>query len=487
MTDATPIYRGIKIKSRKRCSLYEIEGIDNGILKMGMNLQNVEIAYYSNDGGDTWQQIPGQPTSLPYDYLFRNWYDEVGTFYALSVNGGKVQTNMFIFENETESDTYNDGGDNDTNAVNYDDVSTDNPPSNKTGEADDATEFGVVGTRSFFSQQYILSVGALSEIANAFFDVTAGGFWEDIKKGLEMYGDSPVDDIQGLYFVPFDASSVFTDIISQNYIYFGGYKFDMQTSVNKIIYPNGYKDFGSFEIETTFGDNYRSYEPYTKLYVFLPYIGWQQLDMKRYLHKTVNVRYYFDTRTGTCTACLLANSVLVDYYQGQCFVSMPITATDFVSYANAQLQTLLGFNSKPNTGVVGEFGKGVSQGLIESGAVSASTMGVAGLAVGGAVNATKTLYGLTQNNINNFNHTIGGSSSMINMLLPQEVCFMFEIQDAMPTANEQSLIGLPSNASGSIASFNGYLEVDTVNLVCADATANEKVQIVRMLQNGVYI
>ena len=490
-TNAEPIYRGFRIKSRERCSLYEIEGINDGTLKMGFNFQGVEIAYYSTDFGNTWQNMVGQPTQLPWDYVYRNWRGEVGTFWALSVTGAEEPTNMFIYHTKEESDAYNEGEDNESDAINYNYVSPDNPPQNKTGEPDDETEFGQVGVRSIFSQQYILSTTALSEIANAFFDVTQGGIsgmFENIKKGCEMYGESVVDDIENLTFYPVNLNTVFANGISpQSYIYFGGYKFDMQNSVNRIVFPNGYYDFGSFTIETTFGDNIRSYEPYTKLYCYLAYIGWVQLDMKKYLHKTVNIRYYIDTRTGGCVAVLLANGVMVDYYNGQIGVSMPIKATDFNAYANAQIQTLLGMNKQSGGGELGKFGSGVGQGLVESGAVSSTALGVAGLGIGASVKGTKTLYSLTQNNIGNFTQTIGGSSSMLNMFLPQECMFMFEVQEAMPTEYERELVGLPSNASGSVASFNGYLECEQVNLVCSGATAKEQTEIIRYLYNGVYI
>ena len=76
---------------------------------------------------------------------------------------------------------------------------------------------------------------------------------------------------------------------------------------------------------------------------------------------------------------------------------------------------------------------------------------------------------------------------MLNMFLPQECMFMFEVQEAMPTEYERELVGLPSNASGIVASFNGYLECEQVNLVCSGATAKEQTEILRYLYNGVYI
>ena len=492
LTDAPALYRGIRIKSRERCTLYEIEGIDDGILKMGMNFQGVEIAYYSDDFGETWQQMAGQPTQIPFAYLYRNWLGEVGTFYALSMDrNAKYPTNMFVFKTKEESDEYNDGGDNEEDATNYGDISTGYTPENKTGEEDEETTFGTIGIRSIFSQQYIMSETALSEVANAFYDVSQGGtagIFEDIKKGCEMYGDTVVDDIESLVFYPVNLNTVFSSgIISQNYIYFGGYRFAMQNSVNRILFPNGFYDFGTFTIETTFGDNIRSYEPYTKLYCYLAYIGWVQLDMKKYLHKSVNIRYYIDTRANTCCAVLIANGVMCDFFNGQIGVSMPLRATDMNAYANAQIQALLGLGS----GVGGRMSDAQKVGsqLAQAGATAGETIAGAGAlgVLGVGMQGTKTLYGLTQNNINNFNHAIGGSSSIINMMLPQECLFMFEVQEAMPTEYERELVGLPSNASGTVGSFSGYLECEQVNLVCSGATAKEQAEIIRYLYNGVYI
>ena len=493
------LYKGFRVKSTGRISLYVIDGISDGHLKLGINLAAVDIAYYSYDG-ETWQNQQSSPTTLPFDYVWRKWDREVGTFYCSGVDGKLYETNCYIFGNKEDSDDYNDGTDETgEKAINYGDVNPD-APFNPTGLEDEETTFGEVYTRAFFSQQYICSASAIQEISNAMFDITQGGItgiFEDIKKGLEMYGEGSgvINAVQSCMFYPFDLNSVFTNTQNQAYIYFGGYKFDLQnTTVNKIIYPNGYIDFGSVKLERTF-NSYRDYSPYQRLYVYLPYLAWYELDINKYLGKTIGVKYFIDTRTGLCMAVLTANGVMCDYMTGQIGVAMPLTLTDYSMYASAQIRTLLGGGSN----VIGSGGgmgskitegyKNFTGGLVEGGAVGLGVgLGVAGVGVSGAFQGAKTLYGLTQNNINNFNKTIGsGSTSMLNQYLPQEVCFLFEIQDADITPNEQMLQGYPSNASGTIGSFTGYLEVDTVNLVCADATANEKAQIVSMLKSGVYI
>ena len=298
-------------------------------------------------------------------------------------------------------------------------------------------------------------------------------------------------------FFPIDLSQVYSNVAYLPYIYFGGYQFNLSdgVTVGKITYPDGYYDFGSFDLMYGFGskDNpsFRDFSPYTRLFCFLAYIGWVELDTSRYMGHTVNIRYYFDTRTGMCLACLFVQTtqgqVLYDYYQGQCGVSMPITLTDMTSYANAQIQTLLGGvnDTKGNMGTVFNAGVNMAEkGLMTTG--SAMALGSVGLGAVG-IGATKTLYGLTQNNINNFNKTKGSSSSMLNMCLPQECMFMFEVQNGKPTDYELELVGYPSNASDLLVNFSGYLEVDSVKLSCSGATDNEKAEIIRQLQSGVYI
>lgn len=493
-TGSPQLIKGFRVKSTGRVSLYAVEGIDDGALKLMINLADVDIAYYSYDL-ETWQNQQGSPTTLPFNFVWRGWDNEVGTFYCSGTRSNpSFETNCPIFLNQEDSDEYNETGEGGENAINWNEISNNAPIFNPTGLDDDATVFGEVYAQAMFTQQYICSTGALREIANAFFDTTQGGItgiFEDIKKGLEMYGEGSgvVDAVQGCTFYPFDLNQVFTQVTNQNYIYFGGYKFDLQNhTVNKIIYPNGYIDFGTFTIERTF-NSYRDYAPYQRLYVYLPYLAWYELDLNKYLGKSVNVRYYIDTRSGgLCMAVLSVNGVMTDYMCGQIGVAYPMTLTDYSRFASAQLQTLLGGGK----GVLSQGGNvaQTTQNMAELGA-SASEIAVGGLALGSvgvAFQGAKTLYGLTQNNINNFNKTIGsGATSMLNEYLPQEVCFMFEIQEADETPNERMLQGYPSNSSGTIGSFSGYLEVDTVNLVCADATANEKAQIVSMLKSGVYI
>lgn len=504
-------YRGLRIKIKGKVSLYKIPGINDGSLKYGINISTTPIiCYSSNDYGKTWTNVPGQPTVLPFDFMYRPYEEEdgQGTFWA-AVGDGDNQ-NLLIFDNEEDSDEYNSGESDGRKASNYNEINS-GGFNNPTGEEDDGTEFGEVKTRGFFSQQYIMNEAALIALANDLFDTSVGGIWEAIKKGLDMYGDNPIEAVMGLSFWPLDLTSVFSGIGSAAYIWFGGYGWDTSGhgSVSKITYPNGSKTLGSLAIRRTFG-NWRDYAPYTRLYVSLPYCGVYELDLTRYYDKTVEVRYFFDTRTNGCIAALIADGHLMDYFNGQMGVTMPITLTDYAGYANSQIATLLGAGALAAvaaTGVgaavagagsaaLGLAGTAVGTSGLAGAAAAAGAAGAAsgavgiglgGAAVAGTALGAKTAYGLSQNNINKHNVTKGGSSSMINEYLPQYVEFIFEIQEDCAPDNYGQQYGYPSMKSGSVGSFQGFLKCQSVKLDCGVATENEKNQIKTMLLNGIYI
>ena len=502
------IYRGFKIKSKFRTSLYKIEGITDGALKLGIKYHDAIACYYSTDYGNTWQMMQGSPTSLPFNFTYRPYEasDGTGTFWAAVGDGNN--RNLFIFDNEEDADEYNSGASDGRKASNYNEIMNgdfDNP----TGEEDEETEFGEVYTRGFFSQQYIVSAGALSALAQDLFDTSIGGIWEAIKQGLDMYGDNPIEAVMGLSFWPLDLSSIFP-VTSATKIWFGGYGWDVTGgSASRINYPNGSKTLGTIAIRRTFR-NWRDYAPYTRLYVSLPYCGVYELDLTRYYDKDVEVRYFFDTRTNGCMACLIANGHLMDYFNGQMGVTMPITLTDYAGYANSQIATLLGAGALAAVaatgigaaaagagsaalglagtavGTSGLAGAAAAAGAAGAGA-GAVGIGLGGATVAGTALGAKTAYGLSQNNINKHNVTKGGSSSMINEYLPQYVEFIFEIQEDCAPDNYGSQYGYPSMKSGSVGSFQGFLKCQSVKLDCGVATENEKNQIKTMLLNGIYI
>ena len=484
-------------------ALYPIYGegtkIVDGKLKMGISSNAVFTNIEYTTDGRTWTSSE----VFPFDFFYRKRTDELGEFdYALTTS------NMYIptFNDENTADGYINGNVGIEQAVNWNEISYNYDIDNYTGDELGSSEFGSAKVQAVFSQQYILDITCLRAIADDLFDTSNGGIWESFKKGLEMYGANPMDAVMGLSFWPLSLSTVAKagSTVSAEYIWFGGYGWHITDHVGasglQIIYPDFEIVIGTIEILPSFGGTWRDFEPYSKMYVTLPYCGTYQLDIERYLNKTVQVKYYIDTRTNGCVAVLSVLSetggwFCTDYFNGQMGINLPISLTNFTEYMNSQMQVLLqGGGQASNT-----FGSAASSVMGAGGgaALAGAAIGAgAGAGVGGALLGAKTVYGLTQNNINNFNKTKGGSSSMINCFLPQTVDFLFEIQeDIYYDSNTKTSriseyyehVGAPSMKPGLIMNFTGFLKCFSVKLECSIATERERDRLKQMLLSGIYI
>lgn len=446
--------------------------------------------------------------------------------------GQVCDTNIPVFRNQAEAEEFINGDIGVEEALNYDKIASfyDKELTNKTGQPEVATEFGQVYTRAFFSQMYLCTANAVQEVSNALFDYdvpTRSGMWEDIKKGLEMYGTNPMEVIQSLRFYPFDLTSVFTDIGPQNYLWIGAYHLQMTNVVQKIVHLNGYKDLGHIMLKRTFND-WRDFEPYTEVSVYLPYIGRYKIDASKYYNKDVNIRYYIDIRTGACCACLIANGILLDWFDGIIGCDMPITLTDYSSYAQTQLNIIMrnagmgtigtaktgnvAYNMTKNSisSAADSSGKAFADTYVAQGggdaamaaasgaskaAGAAGAAGVAGTAALGAIGvgamvagvAMKTAFELRNNGVSGYTSARPSASAMINQYLPQYPTFMFEIQEIDESEYLNELRGRPTNKSGTLGSFSGYLECEDIMLICPIATDNERQEIIDLVHSGIYI
>ena len=484
-----------KVTPGAKISFYKRPGVVDGKLQLGVITSGSLIGMSYSEDGVNWTDT----NVFPYTYFYRQRETEIGTFDF----GVSFYSSIPVFKDKTTAQKYinNDPSVSIEDAENWPDISGEYPSVNPTGSALPASVFGDVKLKGFFSQQYICDSTCLSAIANDLFNTAQGGIWESMKKGLDMYGASAIDAVMGLSFWPFNVSDFIGagNYAAAEYIWFGGYGWETagHGTCNQIIYASGYKDIGTLRVVPKY-HSWRDYEPYTKLYVSIPYCGTYQLDIGRYLGKDIRFRYFIDTRTNGCICALIADGYLMDYFNGQMGVTMPITLTDYAAYMNSQMQVLLqGGGQAMGTfgnaaGTVGQVAPLGTAGLLAGGAVAAGGAALSGAAIG-----AKTIYGLSQNNINNFNKTKGGSSSMINCYLPQTIDLIFEYQEDIYTdsTTRRSTIasdyypyfGAPSMKTGQINMFTGFLKCQSVKLECGIATERERERLKQMLLSGIYI
>ena len=422
---------------------------------------DIEEVRYSTDGGQTWTTSD----TLPWEYLYYKRTDEIGTLKYDQNHGG----NMLLFASEALSD---DGAD--WLADDYGEKSQYYPASNDSGTAESSSLMATTNLNSFFQRMYLVDSADMAIISSALYDTSPGGIWEDIKQGIDMFGENPIDCVAGLLYMPFDCTTVFTGASAATSIFFGGYQL---TGVNvyELMNYNGYLDIGTVEIKESFPHgSYRNYEPFTSLKIWLPFIGLKELHLNKYVGKQLSVRYYFDCFNGGCLAVLFADGLMTDIFDGMAGVQIPISLTDFASYAASQIQNFTELGSSAVSAFV----------PLAGGATPSSLIGAAA----GTMNFEKSLFNVSQTTTSSFNTTKGASSAMINQYLPNYVFLIFEIIEEDETNLLSQLMGKPSNASGTLGSFSGYLEVDDIELKTSSGmTEKEKNQFISLCHSGIII
>lgn len=386
-------------------------------------------------------------------------------------------SNIYIMASQEDAEEAIDTGDY-SNAINFNEVNSGNYGMDPDFGEDLDVDFGEGTFSSPFVAQYVMSEGGVRDVCSIFFDDDQG-LIDDIKKGLELFGSKPVDAIMSLYAFPFDATTI-GNCQQQSYIYFGSYKHTLTNPVNRIYNQlSNYLDLGSVYLRPIFY-NWRDYRNLT-LSVYLPYVGWQDLQVEKYVDQLVSIRYYVDLNTRQCAAVLVCTdgsgrSRMCDYFTGEIGVELPIVGSNFSEYARSEIQHIknvaksmlnpLSLETLSNVSNVGDTLAGTS-----------STFSNYGMYKFGQNGSPKDIQ-----------MTKGSFSSGVGMYLPQNVIFRYDIHDVVEPELLSSLAGKPSTASGKISQFSGFLSGRVSKLVTTGMTDSEITEVQNAIMNdGIYI
>lgn len=244
---------------------------------------------------------------------------------------------------------------------------------------------------------------------------------------------------------------------------------------------------GSIVIPEYWG-NYLDYAPYTKVHVYLPFIGIVELEADDIIGHSVNITYAIDSYTGACIAQItVAKDDYVNTlyeFQGNCAVEVPITGGSQAAIKAG----LIAAAAYGISGVIGAIGSGIKGGM--TGGAAAGVPGAIGGAVLGAVG------GLTETAANAINNvvslkssvqhsgTFGSSFGAMGIKKPY-IIVKRPIQKVVPGYNQD--YGFPAHKQVVIGQCQGYLKVLEINVVSPTATNDEKAQIEALLKQGVYV
>lgn len=233
--------------------------------------------------------------------------------------------------------------------------------------------------------------------------------------------------------------------------------------------PNQFMQFdcGTIELPREYHD-FRDYEPYTRLSLFLPFVGDVNISTNDCItpHK-IHVIYNIDFLSGVACAEVLIDEDVRYAYQAAMCAAIPVTSSD----ASRLLASLI-------SAAVGAVGGGVMGGIV--GGTAGSRM-VAHSLIGGVSEAALSP-------INGIQTQRTGSISANTGLLGEMKPYVLVTRPISVVADQyKSLIGQPYQLDGTLGSQKGFVKVREVHLDGITATEAEKTEIEQMLKEGVIL
>ena len=197
---------------------------------------------------------------------------------------------------------------------------------------DDDIDIDDLPTRSFatagFCRIYNPDVSDLNDLASYMWTDTT--FLQTVINHLKQILENPIEAIISLSMVPVQPPALSNKVpVNVMFINTG---VEMRPVTNQFVSV----DCGTAFLEECYGGAL-DYNPYTRVQVYLPYIGIVQLDTDEVMNKTIHIVYHIDVVTGVCCAEIKADRKLLYQFSGHCSISQPITSADFSSYLNAAL------------------------------------------------------------------------------------------------------------------------------------------------------
>ena len=273
----------------------------------------------------------------------------------------------------------------------------------------------------------------------------------DFSNSIKKLFQDPMNAIIGLHMI-------YTEpVIGERKNIIVGY---VDSNVNTRTVANQYKkiDCGSIEVREYYGDS-RDYD-FTKISIYLPFLGIQQLNAKDLIGGSINVTATVDVLTGTILYNLniTKNGVTQTLYtfSGNCAVQLPISSG---SYASILANTI---------------------GLVAGGVATFATGGAAAPVLIGA--AAQAVTG-TRANVAASN-TIGSNAGAMGIKKPY---LILNRQNSYNAAAYNNIQGYPSNINVKLSNCSGFTRVKECHLDGIPATDEEIEEIYTLLKQGVIL
>ena len=232
-------------------------------------------------------------------------------------------------------------------------------------------------------------------------------------------------------------------------------------------------ELGGVRVPYGFDNTFLDYEPFTKVAIYLPFVGIRQLDTDEVMGQSLNVTYQFDNISGSCIAFITVNGAVRYTFSGSCAIGIPISQSNWG-------QTYMAAATIAAGGISGAVGAGAAAmgGATSMGAVA----GQAALGAGQGIATASGLGSAIGKPSVSRSGSISGAASALGVPYPY---LIIERPVKASSANPAPVTGLISGRTLPLSSLSGYNIIESVHLSGVPATASELDEIERLLYQGV--
>lgn len=242
-------------------------------------------------------------------------------------------------------------------------------------------------------------------------------------------------------------------------------------------------------------DSVLDYSPYSRLGIYLPFIGYQELDIDECRGQVLFLRYRIDVLSGTTVAIISLGANTDDRaiyeFTGNCLTQLPLTSEDAQSLIGNAVNIGIAIASAGATSSIASAGDALTAENLANGDISATQAELQNAQHAAQIsNGTGSLASATANGIMgmkpNFKKSGAVSASATLMAVKQPYLFLSTPRQSVPE-HYQRYCGLPSNITDTLGSFSGYTVVEDIRLNGLVATSSEVEEIYKLLKSGVII
>lgn len=213
--------------------------------------------------------------------------------------------------------------------------------------------------------------------------------------------------------------------------------------------------FGTCDITESFG-NFLDYTN-TTVSIYLPFIGWNPLDVQDVMDATLTLVYNIDNQTGQCIVLLKCtkNNMDVDSvtyeWSGNIATQLPLTGNDASQYLLGLMQSVTSFATT-------NFGSGVSINNVASATFNKNKIITSG--------------------------RLDSNTGNLSIMYPY---IKIERPIWSRPNNYLDMVGQPYNAENTLGNLTGYVEIEAVKSELNGVPEESRDRIIELLKDGVYI